>query len=1025
MTGAFVGRSGPLRELERFVRDAASGRGGLVLVSGEAGIGKTTTVERVAAACPEARALWGSCWDGEGAPALWPWIQILRALVPADAPASPTLGRLLPERGAAPAEGPLDEQARFQLFDAVRAALRASAEARPLLLVLDDLHWADAATLRLLGFLVPELRASRVAVIGTYRHDEGTPELEALVSMRVAIVHLDGLDPEQVGALVHDLAEGEVRDAAAIHAATGGNPFFVRELLRLPEGKVPESVREVLRRRLERASPAARALLDAAAVLGPDARLDVLERVAGVEGLADALATRLVHEGGAGGTRLRFAHALVREVLYRDLAPERRLALHRAAGEALEALGAGPSELAHHFVQAARLGATEKAIAYCEAAGRSALAMLAYEPAVAHFETALALLDGASPEREARLRLAHGRALRAAGRTAESHDALERAFARAASPTLRAAIALEVGIDFTAGVVDETEVRLLERALAELPADDSVERARVMARLAKALLFTPHVARRAELSEAAAAMARRLDDPATLGAVLFDRHVAVWGGPEAEERLAIADEIVEIAERLGDGELSTQGRALRMGNLLELGDVAALGAEVDAYDAIVARLSQPHYLWHVPLLRASLAALGGRFDAVEPLAEQGLALGRRAQHQGAAVFYAAVISVLRFGQGRFGELVPMLRQGAAQWPSLVLFRAGLACALAELGHADEARVELERLTADRLASVPRDFTWVATLAMLAITATSLEDRAVAALVYELLAPHRAHCVRLTRIGIGSLGSVEHYLGLLAGTLGRWEDAASHLERAIERNQRLGAPAYVANARAEYARALAARGEPERARAETQRAEVAAEALGFRLWRGLRAAPIEAAAPAGGIFARDGETWTLRLAGPTLRLKDSVGLGYLAKLVAADGREVHVIELSAAAVDAEAGAPLLDAKAKEALRRRVRDLEEEIREAEEVGQPARAARARDEIARIAEHVAKAVGLGGRDRRAASEVERARVRVKKAIRAAIRRVAEHDPDMAGHLERSVRTGTFCAYAPDPEARARFRA
>lgn len=1038
-SAAFVGRETSLADLRRVVAEAAAGHGGLVLVAGEPGIGKTSLITELVARCPEVHAVWGSCWEGDGAPALWPWIQLLRQLArrtPGTPAPAAILGRLVPELGeAAPAEAQLDEQTRFRLFDAVSSFLEAAATTQPLLLVLDDLHWADTSTLLLLGFLIPELRAARIAVVGTYRDVEvpAGHALHRLLAARTGVIRLTGLEPAEVAQLVRLVTSAEPAPGAAseLHRTTGGNPFFVREMLRLGEAAtLPDSVGEAIRRRVARLSPACHALLQAAAVVGHQVRLDVLAGVVEARPFAEALAARLLEEDPARPGQLRFPHAVVREVLYRDLRPEQRMELHLGVGQALEALAAEPAELAHHFTQAALLGGVDKAVAYGREAGQRALAVLAYDEAATHFERALALLptSEASAAARAELSFALGRACRAAGRAEAAHAALERAAQLSHDPALVAAAALEFAIEFTAGIVDHTELRLLEQALAALPDRDHPLRARVLARLAKALLFTPATARRSELSESAAAMARRIGDPATLAAVLYDRHVAIWGGANVEERLAIATEVIALAERVGDAELSLQGRALRLGNLLELGDITALQAEIEAYDALTARLRQPHYLWHVPLLRATQAAFACRFESAEKLAQDGLVLGRRAQHQGVAVFYPAVMATIRFTQGRFAETEPVMRQSAEQWPALVVFRSGLAFALTEAGRDQEAREELERLTAGGLHDLPRDFTFVANLTLLALTASALEDRRAAELLYPLLLPYAAYCVRMTRIGICGLGAVAHYLGLLAATLQRWDDAAAHLERAIETNRRIGAPAFLAHSRQQYARVLEARGDSAGARVEAERAQVAATTLGLRLPR-LGPQPRVATAPAPeALFKREGEYWTVRFRGPTSRLKESVGMGYLARLLAEHARELHVLELSGADPDSGAGAspgaPLLDGRAKAEFRARLEQLEDDLAEAEAGNDGARATRAREELDALAEQLAQSVGLGGRDRRAASEVERARVRVTKAIKAAIRRIAEADPALAQHLEHSVRTGVFCSYAPDPAARVSWR-
>jgi non-specific serine/threonine protein kinase len=278
-------------------------------------------------------------------------------------------------------------------------------------------------------------------------------------------------------------------------------------------------------------------------------------------------------------------------------------------------------------------------------------------------------------------------------------------------------------------------------------------------------------------------------------------------------------------------------------------------------------------------------------------------------------------------------------------------------------------------------------------------------------------------VPTTRLAVGCLGAVSHYLGILAATLGRWDVAAGHLADAVATNTRAGAVPFVALSRFEHARALHARDAPgDRALASEQLAEAtaAAGALGLGL-------PGEPPAPPGAVFRREGDYWTIAYHGPAARLRHTVGLGHLARLLGNPGRELHALDLAAGAAargerDGDAGA-VLDEQAKAAYRRRLDELTGELEEAEAWADPERAARARAEVDALTRQLAGAVGLGGRDRRLPSAAERARVNVTKAIRTAIRRIAEHDPALAEHLTRTVRTGTFCVYAADPATPPRW--
>jgi DNA-binding CsgD family transcriptional regulator len=876
---SFVGRRADLDELRRALDDALTGRGRLVLLAGEPGIGKTRLAEELAAEATQqgCRVLWANCWEGESASGFWPWIQLLRAYAREQERAAlravlgdtgadvlrlvPELGVWFPELGV-PADE-LGEGDRLRLFDGVATFWKRAAASETLVLVLDDLHWCDPTSLQLLRFVARELRGTRLLIVGTYRDVEVTSEhplaqfLGELTGER-SDLHLGGLTPAEVGGLLVELTSTQFQASSigAVHAQTGGNPFFVRELARLlvsqPTPDLSSVLRElptergpqdIIRRRVARLSEGCRAQLSAGAVIGQDFSRSVLESATGtsrtelVGRLEEAQAARLIEPVTGAATDYRFSHALVRGFLYSRLSVDQRVHLHQRIGEVLEArLSHAPSEqlaqVAHHFLRAALDGGVEvdKAVRYGRLAGERAMGQLAYAEAAVLFQLALDALDlvddshPGSFQTRAELWLAIAQAQLAAGaveaaRAADVHAAdIAR---RSGQPTLLARAALGLGLDFTAGVADPLEIQLLEEALVELPPADQPLRARVLARLARALLFTPDAERRRQLSERAVDMARRLDDPATLAAVLADRHVAIWGGANAEERLAIANEVVALAERCGAHGVNLQGRALRLGNLLELGQLAAMRAEIEAYDQVIHELRDVQFAWHVPLLRATLALINGRWDETERLAQEGLALGQRARHQGIAVFHPTVMTVLRLLQGRLSELVEPLREVVARYPSIPAWRATLALALCEADDHASARAEFGVLAADGFAAVPRDFTYVCSLAILSLLAAELGDTRRAAQLQTLLQPYARYTVRITRIGVAWLGPVAYYLGRLAATLGQWDAAVGHLEQAVDLNLQLEARPYLAVSQQHLASALLERnrsGDFERARA---------------------------------------------------------------------------------------------------------------------------------------------------------------------------------------------------------------
>ena len=850
-THPFVGRSLPMRRLLAAADAAAAGEGSFVLVSGEPGIGKSRLVEQAAreAADRGLRVLWATCWEGDGVPALWPWT------------------RLAPEfawhRGETAAGA---EEDRFRLFEDVTALLRRTAREQPLLLVIDDLQWADTASLLLLRFVARHLRGSRLLVTGTYRDAEtGEPLRELLATTAGLCEHiaLEGLSQSEVAGLVGSLTgvDPPAARAAALHRRTNGNPLFVRELVCLmgdaPEGaelRVPDGLREVIGRRLDRLSPPCRSLLLTASVLGQRFRLGLLEATSGLAGerltapLEEAVAARLVEEVPGVVARYRFTHALVVEVLWGGLSAGRRRELSLRAALALEELHAGDVEpwltqIAHHFRLA---GEWVKAIEYATRAGRRALGMLAYEDAAVHFERALEMHEQAGdgdPLARCHLLLAVAEARMASAQIVAAREAYRRAAdlaraAGAAEPLARAA--LGVGLATTMGIVDHLEIELLEQALGAVGEADSVLRSRLLARLAMALHDIASVDRRRVLSDQAIAMARRVGDPAALAVALVDRHVAIGIHEPAEELLAMSGEVVRLATARGDRHLELRIRRLRVGSLLEVGDMDAVRVELEICEAMTGELRRGDREWHLPMVRAGLAALSGRLEEAERLAEEGLRRGAPTQHPGLAVFHGSIIGLLRFLQGRLPELEDILRRSAERYPTAPEWRCTLVLALSDAGRLDEARQQFELVAAEDFAILGPHLPRLHTLGLLAVASDAVGDAGRAALLHRLLAPRADYFVQVGQTGAGCLGSVRYFVGLLCCAMGRWDEAVDHLERAVEANARIGAVPFVANSRFQLARALrAGRGTGDRARAREQleRAEATARALGMRLWRG--------------------------------------------------------------------------------------------------------------------------------------------------------------------------------------------
>jgi len=1111
--GVFVGRERELDVLRGGLERSAAGRGSVFMVVGEPGVGKTALLDEFSVRVRESGllVLWGKCWESGGAPAYWPWVQVIRAYAQARGvrshgvagPGGIALAELVPELcedvgGIGLLPSLEAEHTRFALFDAVTVLLKAAAASEPLVLVMDDLHSADLPSLALLRFLSREVHEARILIVGSYRAVDArrTPQVTAALGAVAREAHhlpLRGFGRGEVGRFIERTYGLSTADAvvASVHAATDGNPFFVDEVVRLlaAEGRldgsatpgrlgIPGGVREAVRRRLAPLSADCGTFLTVAAVAGREFDLACVRVTTGLSAdalgvaLADALGAATLVERSAALGRYAFSHVLVRDCLYEDLTPPRRLELHLRVAEALEKLHAADpephlDELAHHFFEAAAGGGAQKAVEYSTRAGDRALRLLAYEDSVAHYERALQALELTPPEarRRCELLLALGLAQDRAGDSEGAKRAFEGAaqIARAlGSAELLARAALGYGgqwsLAFSAPRVDQHLLDLLEEARAALGDEESPLAARVTARLALKLCFSGGRARGQALSRQALALAHRLGDTPTLAYTLCAHHEVLLGPDHLEERHAIVEEIFRLAREGGSKELMLRGHARNLYDLLEAGDRAALDCELEEHGRLARELRAPFDLWLNTLCRAQYALFQGRLDDGERLANEALALalrvpGQYAAEENAHCGHALQVYIARRERGSVERFEPTLCQLAERHPEIPAWRAQLARLHRELGRDAEARGELDRLAADNFASLPRDTTWLAALGMLAEVCAHLADRERAVQLYELLRPFAARSVEVGCTLSG--GPVSRYLGLLAATLRRRDDAATHFEAALAMAARMGSLLWMAETAYAFADMLLARGDPgdaERAHALLASARETTSALGLtRLATKIEALTASAAgarplvttpsvAPPGeGVFRKEGEYWTIAYAGTVLRLKDVRGIAYLAQLLRYPGREFHAAELMAlvdgpdperltSARPREAGlrlagrddaGSLLDARARGAYKVRLDELRGELAELTTVHDAGRAAAVQEEMDLLTRELARALGLGGRARRAGSAAERARVNVTRAIKRTIAHIAENHPALGAHLARTVKTGTFCSYGRDASA------
>jgi DNA-binding SARP family transcriptional activator len=815
-----VGRDGELRELRAAFDDAASGRGRVVLLAGSAGIGKTRLAEEAAAygAARGAAALWGHSYEDESPPPYWLWEQILRGL------------------GVETVFAAGSEHDRFRLFDDLSSTLHDAARSTPLVLVLEDLHWADPASLLALQFVARTIRGSRVLIVGTYRDEDlgrthpFAPVLGQLRRERLCeLVQLRGLDADGVGALVRAAAADESL-AQVLHEETGGNPFFVQELLRnldeTGELDIPDSVRDVVARRLARLSGECGRLLTAAAILGTfseavAARMLEVDRPALLAALDEAVGAGVLVESGFG--RHAFSHALLRETLAGGLDTVTRVDLHRRAGEAIEAvygddLDPHLGELAHHFAEAARAGGVRKAIDYCGRAAERATAQLAYEQGAALLARALQLLEleeNVSRRERCDLLLTLGDAywrsgsFRKARRTFRDGAELARALGDW-NALARSAIGYAGGAGFDITVRNDFLTELFADAIAALPPGHELMRARLQARLAQALIAYPE---RGEESEQLVADALRhaQGDDATLAYVITSAYLARWSPEDAEERVAMATELVELGTRLRNDGHRLNGLSWRIPAHLEVGDIEGVDTDLREWEQIFERRPVPYARWGLLLLQAMRALLRGETAEGRRLAELAVESGQADDNPNALQIFAIQSIGLARAEGVTDELVQLAVATLEQYPNVVGWRAIVSAFHAWRGDEESARRELSRIADAGFENVPRDLIWTSAVAFSAETAALLGDTEAAASLYPLLTPAAdLHVVLGWALYDGSMA---RRLALLAATLGRWDEADAHYARALAAERRLGAHAALAQTERDYAAVRARLGHP--------------------------------------------------------------------------------------------------------------------------------------------------------------------------------------------------------------------
>ncbi len=901
-----LGRAAPLRRLTDHLRRAGPGHRRLLLLAGEPGIGKTRLAAELAVRAHEGGAvvMFGRCEEEASLP-FQPWVSALDpfagALEPGLlrrrlGPREHDLARMLPNlrradggRPGGAADDP--ETDRYRLFEGVVALLELAAERGPVVLVLDDLQWADGETLGLMRHVMHAPRAFGLLVVGTYRdaevHGEHPLALVMADLRREGLwerVRLSGLDVQDVKAIAEAQTGSTVLPsvAQALWEATEGHPFFVGELIRhLMEneglgnrrgafllrrgalaGGIPEGVRDVVAERLRRLPPATGELLRTAAVVGLEFGLDTLGAVTGAsddaiaEGLEPALVGQVVEPAGETLDRFVFSHGLVREALYEALAPRARAALHGRVGAALAQVPPAAradghqTELAHHFLAAARSGeGRELAVVHAVAAAEQARQDLAFEKAAQLYASAIALLDGPQdgPDR-CELALALGEMQWSTGAYKESRTTLAAAAELAERHGLgttmaQAALAFGGRLGFQASAPDDELLDLLERALVLLGDAPSAMRTRVTSRLALALTHQGQPGRQRELGERAIAEATSADDPVLLAEVLGYSGWALWGPDNLEERLRIADQLVALADTTGPQHLRIEGRNWRAAHRMEAGDMAGADDDFARMTALAEESSQPFHLWEASVAR-TVRALGRAIDEEAFETIWATIRGGEGGENYAAMQIFSGHCLHAFGlAGRTVEFASSARDMTEYFDTIKLFQVGLAATYCQLERLDDARERFEVLAQDDFATIPRDWMWLSAATLLGEVCWKLGDAPRARVLHGLLAPYAEHNVVLGAWS-APLGLAARSVGLAAECAGWTDEAVRRLEQAVAGNERLGLGPMALVARVDLARVLTRRGAGDdhaRARELVRAAGPAVVAQGLRaLWPAVRA-----------------------------------------------------------------------------------------------------------------------------------------------------------------------------------------
>jgi class 3 adenylate cyclase len=906
----YVARIEERAALEEAMKLARAGKRQVVLLSGEPGIGKTRLASYGAHDAHAAGfvVVWGACTE-ELAVAYEPWIGVCSQLVES----APTellarhverhkgeLGRLARNlegrvSDLASPQSSDPETERYLLFNAVAGLLAEVAEMVPLCVALDDLHWADAQSLALLKHVLRSTEQGSLEVIATFRDSDlgkDHPLTAVLADLRslqgVQRIALYGLGAHDVAEIMtaiagHELEADAIELAGQIAAETDGNPFFVGEILRgLSESgalvfdeasarwsidtsagiAMPESVRDVIERRVERLGEESLEALRLAAVVGREFDLQLLSAVVEIDGarlldhLEAAVAASVLAESSDQVGRFRFVHALINQTLYDGLGATRRARMHQRVAEALEELyGADPGEhlgeLAVHWRLAAVSVDKAKAARYALEAGRRALDNLAPAEALKYFTDAVVQTAPVDSGERCEALIGLGEAQFQTGVAAFRETLLEAS--RIASElqdgelAARASLANNRGFSSAIGEVDDERITAIERAIELDDPPNPARRARLLALQAQELAWDSDVAHRWALAEEAIELARGAGDTRALAYVLWAAAVALEGAQTLELRATLADELGRAADELDDPALRWEAANRELICGVQRGELVRVQASLEGMQRIAAELGQPTVVWQTVWVTSALALMRGDLVAGERLVEREFQAGQEAEQPDALLLYGIQMFYIRVFQGRGEEIIALLEQSVEANPAIPALRALLASSLCWLDRREDASMILTRAASDSFAHVRPAADELTGLVLYAEAAAQTGHREAAAILYDRIQP----CADLVDWNtLFSAGHTRLYLGLLASVLAEHDQSDEHLAFACEFHEANDMLLWTARGHLGWAEALAERGDTDRAREHATHALELSREHGYGAFEPRAAALVETESAAG-------------------------------------------------------------------------------------------------------------------------------------------------------------------------------